>query len=149
MNIGETSPRKLRALIALLLFGVFLAGAFAGAGFLHWFVHPRPLGPPGKIPPPFSELDLSKEQERKVIEILDKHHSELEEIIQESFPKARKVFDKIDAEVRVILTTAQRKKFEAFKRNHKPFPPGGRGHHKRPPGFSPFGPPKGPPPDRR
>lgn len=141
MKLGETSHKRYRILIAILLFGLFLAGAFVGAGFFHWFLHPRPFGAPPKLPPPFSQLDLSKEQERKVLKILDKHHGELEAILQETFPKARKVFDKIDAEVRVILTEEQRNKFDEFKREHKPFPPAGLGPRGRTPGFPPFGPP--------
>lgn len=150
MKTTETSPKKLRILIALLLFGVFLAGIVVGMGFFFWFTHHRHFGHPPKLPPPFSELNLSKEQEHKVIEILDKHHGELETIVQETFPKARKIFDKIDAEVRFILTTEQRKKLDAFKQKQKlePFSPGGLGPHRPPPDLPGFLPPGGPHPNR-
>jgi hypothetical protein len=146
MATNETSPSRIRILAALLLFGVFFAGAVTGAGLYYWLVPVRSFDRPPGLPGPFSELDLSKEQERQVHKIFDKHHPELDAILRETFPKARKVFDKIDADIRVILTTEQRKKLDAFKRKHGPFPPVGIGPHGRPPGLPPFGPPGGPPP---
>jgi Spy/CpxP family protein refolding chaperone len=149
MATNKTSPSRIRILTALLLFGVFFAGAVTGAGLFYWLGQPCPFGHPPGLPGPFSELDLSKEQERKVHKIFEKHHPELEAILQETFPKAREVFDKIDADVSVILTAEQRKKLDAFKRKHGPFPPAGIGPHERPPGLPPFGPLGGPPQFKR
>jgi hypothetical protein len=137
----ETSPKKVQLLTALLLVGVFAAGNVTGAG-LCWWLAPAPYFPrrPTGMPGPFGELGLSKENERKVIQILEKHRPELEAVLQETFPKARLVFDKIDKEVSVFLTPEQRKKLEQFKQHKPPFPPMGFGPHR-----SPFGCPPGQP----
>lgn len=141
MARSETSPQKVQILTALVLVGVFAAGNITGAGLFWWF-SPAPRfnfnRPSPGLPGPFGELGLSKENERKVLQILEKHHPELEAVLQETFPKARLVFDKIDKEMSVFLTPEQRKKLEQFKQRKPPFPPMGPGpHHPRfgcPPG---------------
>lgn len=145
MKIDEKSPTKIRIVTALLLFGVFASGVITGAGLFHWLNPPPFFRPPRGLPGPFSELGLSKEQEEKVVEIFEKHRPKLDAILQQTFPKARKVFDAIDQEVRTVLTAEQKKKFDTIKREKGPFPPIGSEPPFEPHGPPPFGPPGGPP----
>jgi hypothetical protein len=146
MDINETSPKKVRILIALLLVGVFFAGAVTGAGVLHWLVRPPVFGPSSYLPGPFADLGLSKDQETKVLKVFDKHRPELDAILHETFPKARKVFDAIDNDMRVFLTAEQQKKLNQVRKRIESFPPMGAGPIKGPHGSPPFGPPPGLPP---
>jgi Spy/CpxP family protein refolding chaperone len=138
-------PRSIRLLTALLLVATFASGTVTGAALTLW-VRPEPHGPPG--PPPFGplpldELGLSPEQEQRADVIFERHRPELDAILQEGFPKVRKVNDQIESEIREILTPEQRTRLDELKARRPP----PRHHHRGgPPG--PGGPfPPGPPAD--
>jgi len=151
----ESTPRKIRVMSALLLIGTFAAGAVTGAGILR-FLGPPP-GPPhhgrGRppmfAPLPLEELELSAEQKTKIREILERHRPELEAILQESFPKVRAINDKVEKEVRGVLTAEQQKELDELKRRRPPPPPpGAPPPPPGPGGFRPPGAPPPPPPER-
>jgi hypothetical protein len=137
---GERTPRQIRLLTALLLFGTFLLGAVAGAGLSHWnrFPPPRRPGHPPFIPGPPGALGLTPEQQVKANAITQRYRPELEAIWREEFPKVKAVNDKMEKELREVLTPEQRKTLDEMKAHRPPMPPGGP--------MGPGGPPPGGPP---
>lgn len=153
MADAEVATRRVRLVTIAVILGVFVAGALAGAGLYRAFT-PRRMPPPR--PPlflPLHELSLTPEQDVKVRAIMESHREELDVILRESFPRVRAVNEKIEAEVRVVLTPAQQKTLEELKARRPPPPPHGHGPPGGPGG--PGGPPPGmpgflpppPPPD--
>src|SRR5512133_3749830 len=144
MTETKQSIRLKLAAIAVLL-GVFVAGAVTGAQLYRWGERSSLPFPPPRMPPPmrFRALGLSAEQERQVDAIMRKHHPEVEAVLREGFPRLRAIHDRIDAEIRPLLTEEQRLKFDSMK-SESP------GRHERrmmdpmdgPPGFH-----RGPPRD--
>lgn len=143
------TPSRLHLWSGLVVLGVFLAGAAAGAGVTTW-LRPRPPPHhghghgPGDLPPPIAALGLSPEQEGKAKAIMERHRPEFEAVLKESFPRLRALQDQVDQELKGILTEAQAKELDAQRARRPPGPGGG---HPRPPGM-PGGPPGGeaPPP---
>jgi hypothetical protein len=135
--LTEASSNKVRFLTGLLLLAVFVVGNVSGAALYFWFA-PQPIHRHHQgLPPPFGQLGLSKEKEREVMRVFDKHRPELEAILRETYPKARAVFDVIDKEISVFLTDEQKKKLQQFDKK----PPFGG-----PMGFGPNPPPPPPSP---
>ncbi|MEW6433948.1 MAG: hypothetical protein AB1730_20805 [Myxococcota bacterium] len=144
----------------LILLATFLCGAVFGGGVHAWFSPqqqplPPPPGlqggpPPGALPRWMSELDLTDAQREQARAIFEKHRPELQKVFEEAFPKAREVNDKMQAELRAVLTDAQRAKLDAWWKQH-PHPPGmgpgfgPRMHRGMGPGMGPR-PGMGPPP---
>jgi len=141
---AERSPRQIRVLTALLLFGTFVLGAVAGAGLSHWNRFPPPPqrhapflpGPPGA-------LGLTSDQEAKAREITERYRPELEAVWREGFPKVRAINEKMEKELREVLTPEQQKILDEMKAHRPPLPPRG----PMPPGgpLGPGGPPPGEP----
>jgi Spy/CpxP family protein refolding chaperone len=143
--MNQSNPRKVRILTTLLLAGVFIAGAVAGAGLLHW-LGPWPRRPPHhRLPFPLGDLSMTRDQEKKAIEIMDRHRDELQSILKETFPKVREVQDTIDREIKEFLTPEQRKMLDELKAR-RPEPPPFGGPHGPFPGLPPGAPPGPPPP---
>lgn len=131
---SDTSPRRLHLWSALIVLGVFLFGAVAGAGV---FAALRPHkmrmhGPLGWQFERLRELDLTPEQQQKAEAILEKQHRGVQEVIKETFPRIRALEVQTQREMRAILTDAQAKKFEEMSARHplrplhpmmRPFPP--------------------------
>lgn len=134
MTRAEASPRTVRWMSALVLVGTFAAGTVTGAGVCRWASNAqsaqRPPPPPMTAPLPLHELELTPEQRVKVHAVFERHRPELETILRESFPKVRSINEKIEAEVRELLTPEQRARLDQIKAR-RPAPPG---------------PPPGPPP---
>jgi Spy/CpxP family protein refolding chaperone len=130
---------------ALVIVGTFMAGAVAGAGVYHW-VGPHHAHPPHGPGGPFGDLHLNADQQTKFDSIMDAHRPELEAVLRETFPKVRAVHEKIDREVRAILTPEQQQRFDRWKADHPDTgrPPMPGGPHE--PGFGPhhFPPPDAP-----
>jgi hypothetical protein len=118
MARDKSAWSDIRAMTALVIIGTFLSGALTGAGVYHWFVPHRshPLHHPGA--PPLAELGLNAEQESKAKAIMDAHRAELEAILHDTFPKVRAVHERIDNELRAILTVDQRQRFDRWKSEH-------------------------------
>ena len=152
----ERSPRQIRLLTALLLFGTFLFGAVAGAGFSRWDRMPRRPQhhhpPIPFLPGPPGALGLSSEQEAKAHAITERYRPQLEAIWRESFPKVQAINEQMEKELRQMLTPEQAKQLDQMKAHRPPPPLGGRmfhgatpGHEAPPPGGE-LPPSGGPPP---
>jgi len=151
----ERSPRQIRLLTALLLFGTFLFGAVAGAGLSHWDYRPqhssRPYAP--FLPGPPGALNLTARQEAKSHEITERYRPQLEAILRASFPKVQALNEQMEKELRDLLTPEQIKILDEMKAHRPPMPPGGpihpgEGPPSGAPGFMPplgGGPPPWPP----
>ncbi len=150
MASAEPGPRGLHLKSGLVLLGTFLAGAVAGAGVMAWARPPPPpppmgmgpgmgggLGPPGprRLPAFVAELNLPPEQEEKARAIFEKYRPELEAVFRDAAPRARAIGERLEAELRTVLTPEQAQRLEALKarRPHGPGP-GGQGP---PPGMGP------------
>lgn len=136
----EPSPRQVRLLTVVLLFGTFVLGAVAGAGLTVWtrLPPPHPPRPAPFLPGPPGALKLTPEQEAKARAITDRYRPELEAVWRESMPKVKAINEKMEQELREVLTPEQRKTLDEMKAHRLPPPlPGG-----------PMGgpPPHGPPP---
>lgn len=137
--------------VGLVLVATFALGAVFGGG-MHAWLGPRHRPPPpmpgmqggppnGALPRWMGELDLTAEQREKARAIFEKYRPELQKVFEETFPKAHAVNEKMQAELRDVLTEAQREKLDAWQKAH----PRGMG-----PGFGPgmhhgMGPPPPPP----
>jgi hypothetical protein len=145
------TPRQIRLLTALLLFGTFILGAVSGAGLWQWNRMPRPHPPrPAPfLPGPPGALKLTPDQETKAREITERYRPELEAVLRENFPRVQAINEKMEKELREILTAEQRKLLDEMKSHRPPPPPGGMhgGMHggMLPPGGPPLGPPPGEP----
>jgi Spy/CpxP family protein refolding chaperone len=144
---SEAPVRRIHLLSGLLLLAIFLAGGLAGFGlasalpasFARWHHH----GPP-PLPRQFEELGLSADQEARARAIFERARPELDAVLQESYPRVRAINDRMEAELRAILTPEQRQRLDAMKARRPPGPPGGPDFPGGGPGL--FPPPPGPPP---
>jgi len=148
----ERSPRQIRLLTALLLFGTFLFGAVAGVGLSHWNLRPlhapRPHAP--FLPGPPGALNLTPAQEVKAHEITERYRPQLEAILRANFPKVQALNEQMENELRSLLTPGQIKSLNEMKAHRPPMPPGrlmpsGEGPPSGDPGFV-LPPSGGPPP---
>jgi hypothetical protein len=148
----ERSPRQIRLLTALLLFGTFLFGAIAGAGFSRWnHMPPPPPRPAPFLPGPPGALKLTPDQEAKARAITEHYRPQLEAILRASYPKVQVLNEQMEKEMREILSQEQRKALDEMKAHRPPMPPSGPmtpGAGPPPPGGPGFMPPGGggPPP---
>ena len=149
----ERSPRQIRLLTALLLFGTFLFGAVAGTGFSRWNHMPPHLRRPSApfLPGPPGALSLTPEQEAKAHEITERYRPQLEAILRANFPKVQALNEQMEKELRELLTPEQTKILDEMKAHRPPMPPWGTmppGAGPPPPGDPGFMPPPGggPPP---
>jgi hypothetical protein len=148
---ADPAPRRLHLWTALVLLAVFVAGGATGAGLAWAFRPPGPAhGPAGRRPPgdglpPFvAELGLSPDQLARARAIAERHRAEIEAVVQESFPRVRAVQDRVEQEIRAILTPEQATRFDELRSRRPPLRgPGGRGD--RPPGPPGDFPPPPPP----
>jgi len=142
MTNQERTPRQIRLLTALLLFGTFLLGAVAGAGFYRFtappmYPRPHPLHPPF-LPGPPGALQLTPEQDAKAREITDRYRPKLEALLREQFPKFQALNEEMEKEMRKILTPQQNLKLDQLKAQRPPMAPGmGRGFGPLPEGVPP------------
>lgn len=144
---GEPSMRRLHLWSGLIVLGVFLAGAVAGAGVYAWLRPPAPpmmTPPPEGFPGPLSELNLTPEQREQAKVIFERYRATVEALIQQSFPRVRAAQAQMNREFRDILTEEQARTFDEILARRLPRPPGGPGHGGPPPDGLP--PPPGPRP---
>jgi len=153
MRPDDPSPFRIRLMTALVIVGTFVAGVAAGLGLARWIRPPERPPPPMGLP--LGELGLSPEQEAKARAIGERHRAELEAILRDTYPKVRAINEKLDAEVREILTPAQRRRLDEIEARRRPPRPGPRPPGRegppgpgggRPPGHRPPPPGEGPPP---
>jgi len=137
----ERSPRQIRLLTALLLFGTFLFGVVAGTGFSRWNhmpLHPR-RPPVPFLPGPPGALKLTPEQETKAHEITERYRPQLEAILRANFPKVQALNEQMEKELREILTPEQSKILDEMKAHRPPNPLGGHMPHEAGPTPGDFG----------
>lgn len=125
------NKKRLGAVLALVL--AFALGAVAGGfGTKSWLLHrfaQRFEGPPGRARMGFRieamtrALDLDARQREQVQAIFEKHEAERRRAFERCEPEHRALREKIDAEMREVLTPAQREKHEQLRRRHHPEPP--------------------------
>jgi Heavy-metal resistance len=132
MTNQERTPRQIRLLTALLLFGTFLLGAVAGVGFYRFAalpMHPGAHPPhPPFLPGPPGALQLTPEQNVKAREITDRYRPKLEALLREGFPRFQALNEEMEKEMRKILTPEQILKLDELKAQRPPMAPGmGRG----------------------
>jgi hypothetical protein len=138
MALAENSPRTIRLVTALVLLGMFVAGVVTGASLWRWLGGPPQhtrLHGPGGLPGPFGDLMLSKDEESKVHDVMEKHRPELEAALKDTFAKVRTIHEATEIEVRALLSPEQQKRFDEIKARRPPEPV---------PGMMPPGPGGGP-----
>lgn len=144
MASPERSPRQIRLVTALVVFGTFLLGVGTGVGLSRTTPPPPPPRPPAPfLPGPPGALHLTAEQEAKAREITERYRPKLEAVWRDSFPRLQALNEQMEKELREILTPEQRKLLDEMKA-HRPPPPHGFGGP--PPGPPPGGPMAPPPP---
>jgi Spy/CpxP family protein refolding chaperone len=121
----ETSRRRIRVVAAMVLAGTFLLGVLTGVG-VAILLGPRHGSP---LPPsPLHELNLTAEQTERLHALQERYRPQLEQILREAMPKARAIQEKIESEMREVLTPEQRAKLDALTsrapRIGPPPPPG-------------------------
>jgi len=140
--ISSTSPRTIRLMTALLLLATFALGSVAGAGLTRWVLADALRDgsgrPPHFGPLPLRELDLSDQQRDKAWAILERHRSELDAVLRENFPRVKAINERIEDEVRELLTPEQRNRLDELKRRG-PTRFQRHDHGSGPDGFDPFG----------
>ena len=144
----DTTVWRIHVLSGLLLLGTFLAGGAAGVGLAYALRapgHPRPPEPP-PFPRQFQELGLSAAQQQQAEAIFARHRPELDAVLQESYPKVRAINERMEAELRAILTPEQAQRLDALKARRPPHPPHGADFGRGPPEPGPPPPGGGPPP---
>lgn len=109
---------RVRLLSGLVLIATFVAGMLVGDGVHLWLRPHRHPPPPMRLP--LAELDLSAEQMARAHAIIDGHRAELEVILRGTFPRVREVHARIEAEVRAMLTPAQRDRLDELEASRPP-----------------------------
>jgi hypothetical protein len=89
---------------------------------------------------PFEEVGLTTEQRQKTYAIMEKHRPEFEATFREMFPKMRAINDRIENEVREVLTPEQRTKLDEAKKRRPNHPLGPPPLGPPPPGAPPGSP---------
>lgn len=126
------SPRRARLLGALVLAGMFAAGAVFGVGLAKWSAPPGgrpPPPPPGLRPPPpgtdvmIRELALDDAQIETLHTIQRAHKAELDAIVADTVPRVKAVLDRIEDELRPHLRPDQIRRLEDWRRRRPPMPP--------------------------
>lgn len=122
----------------LVLLGTFVLGGVAGAFGMqayHRMKFARELsGPPDRARLHFRmeamsrQLDLTRDQRRKIETIFEKHEGERHKTFKRCAPGFAKLRTQIDSEIRAVLDADQQKKFDAYrtafaKRHGLPPPP--------------------------
>ena len=140
----------LRLMSALVLVGVFAAGAVFGAGLQRWTRPPEVRLPgPGGRPPHVGggaeqamtrELGLDATQIERLHALTDARRGELDAITRDVQGRVRDVLHTIEEDLRASLRPDQIEKLAAWRARRPPPPGGGMG--PPPPG----GPPPGGPP---
>ena len=117
-----TPPRsstKTIVIAVIVVLVAFVSGAAAGILADHVRMIRRGHGPhdaPRMIHHLLSHrLDLTPEQDKKVKEILDRHHERIRALNESVRPQIRRELEAANAEIEAVLTPEQRAKYEKIK----------------------------------
>lgn len=118
MKNGIESLGRVRFQGAILLAVAFIVGALAGVAgdraVLQREPQPPPFGPPraggGFLPAPLEHLDLSDDQRRQIVDILERRRPRTDSVLEEALPQLRAIMDSIREELRAVLTPEQRER---------------------------------------
>lgn len=127
------AARRRTAIIAgAVLIATFVAGMLAGVAadrlvIMRMWRDRMPARAPHFVAERLERrLDLTADQRRQVEEIIQRHHSRMNEVWNSARPAVRAEVDAANAEIEKILTPGQREKFSRFKMRMGPR--GGPGH---------------------
>jgi len=112
--------RRPRLLAALALVATFVAGGATSVAVMLAIGPPHP--PRHGLPPPLSELGLTPTQATEAQRIIDANGPAVEEVLRDVRPRLREVQDRVERDIRAILTEEQRRRLDALK-EHAPPPP--------------------------
>jgi hypothetical protein len=140
---------RIHVMSGIVVLGTFIAGALAGAGIersLQRRELPGSVFIHGRSPDPkedvhfmvFPGLSLSPDQQKKIERIVTGYRPQFEAILRESFPRVRAVQERMNAEIRAVLTLEQRKQFDEDQRVLPGFGFGLQGHSVAPGPGVPF-----------
>lgn len=123
MSTRPISPRRVWVLASLALVLTFVAGALAGAAWERMHREPpRREGP--RSPHAVSETlkrryGLNAEQTRRVDAILQRRRPRVDSLMAAVRPQLRAAYDSTNAEIRQVLTPAQRVKFDQYQERRR------------------------------
>lgn len=115
--MSAEAVRRPRAMAALLLIAVFLAGIAVGFT-LHRVIRPRPrimATLSADMSGVLEKLDLSAEQRARVDSIMQRRAPATEIMMGEVTERLRSISDSLDRELRTILTPAQRQRLDSLR----------------------------------
>ncbi len=139
MTEATRPPRRMLLQGLLLLVVVFGAGVLTGGAVERIRVSrtrpmPAPMEDRGPVPWPFARLDLTEEQESRIVEIFESGRPLTDSIMQEVMPRLTAINDSIREEIRRVLTPEQLEQLEReFERRGLPPEDFGRRWRPRPP----------------
>jgi Spy/CpxP family protein refolding chaperone len=118
---------RIHVMSGIVVLGTFLAGAMAGAGIERMqqrrelpgppFFHGRAVGTGEDVHfMALPGLSLSPDQQKKIERIVTGYRPQFEAVVRESFPRVRAVQEKMNAEIRAVLTPEQQKQFDEAQR---------------------------------
>ena len=126
MNPYAGAPRRAKLLGLATLAAAFLVGALAGAALSHALGASEPpraaadrRGPRSTDLELFERLALTPEQRAQVHEILERRRAQMKAFWKEHGPYLRALVDSTRAEVRAVLTPAQRAEEERLWRERR------------------------------
>ena len=114
-----------KSVSVLLVAALFASGVAVGALGMHLYYFEKLSGPrdrgPGPPPPVMGRwlterLDLSKEQQQRVEEILEESHRRSSEIRRSLRPQVEQLMNETRDQVVEVLTPQQRQEFERLRR---------------------------------
>lgn len=117
MTSPTACPWVNRGLVVAILALLFAAGVGTGYGYALWSRTPEkaPADKPLVGLHYYSSLGLTTAQERSIQEIYQKYRPDLDAVLQESRPRVRVIHEKIEQEIRVILTPDQVRRLDEHK----------------------------------
>lgn len=115
----NADARRLHLWSGLVVLGVFLAGAMAGAGVMKLVAAPAAAiadGQPARGPMVIlRQLDLSPDQRAAAMRIMAENRATVEAAVRETSPVIRAAREKTLSELRAILTPEQAARFDALR----------------------------------
>jgi hypothetical protein len=103
---------RIHFISGLVVLGTFLAGALAGAGLMRSREQRQRVI---ALSPLVRQLALPPAQQEQVDRIVASHRAEIEAVMHESFPRVRAIEERMNEQIREVLTPEQRKRFDELR----------------------------------